>query len=185
MDVFYAIAGVFFGFLTSGPPLPWSIAALAIAAVPCTLLHELGHAIAARRLLDGDVDVVVGTTGKLAELQLGRVSATINALSHPLAAAGSAGFDDARATARDVVCIALAGPLASAFGLLLGAITLSVLPTTGLMHDLAWATVLPNVFGVLNLVPSRLRERGGSFARSDGLLALDAARVLWALRCRA
>lgn len=182
MDLLYAIAGVFFGFLTSGPPLPWSIAALAIAAVPCTLLHELGHAIAARRLLDGDVDVVVGTTGKLAELQLGLVSATINALSHPLAAAGSAGFDDARATARDIAGIAVAGPLASLLGAFAPGALLDEVAMSGVVHDLVWAAVLVNVVGVLNLIPIELRERSGSVSRTDGLLALHALRVLWALR---
>jgi hypothetical protein len=182
VDVLYAIAGVIFGFLDSGPPLGWSFVAIAIAAVPCTLLHELGHAIAARRLLDGDVEVVVGTTGKLVELRLGQVSATISALSHPLAAAGTAGFDDARATARDVACIALAGPLASALGLLVSSVLFFGVTTSGVVHDLAWAAVLIDLFGVLNLIPSRIRERGGSFSRSDGLLVLHALRALWALR---
>ena len=182
MDLLYALAAAILGFMATGPPLVWSFVAIAIAGIPVILLHELGHAIAARRLLDGDVEVVVGTTGKLAELRLGRVLATINVLSHPAGPAGTVGFDDARATARDVLWIALAGPLASLLGFVATAMVLSAVPMQGVVHDLVWAAVVVNVFGVLNLIPIELRDGGGSVSRSDGRLALDALRALWALR---
>jgi membrane-associated protease RseP (regulator of RpoE activity) len=35
-------------------------------SAPVVLLHELGHAIAARRLLGGEVTMSVGTAGTLA-----------------------------------------------------------------------------------------------------------------------
>ena len=59
---------------------------------------------------------------------------------------------------------------------------LSAVPMQGVVHDLVWAAVVVNVFGVLNLIRIELRDGGGSVSRSDGRLALDALRALWALR---
>jgi hypothetical protein len=103
MDALYAIADAIVRFMDASPPLPVSLVYLAIAAIPVTLLHELGHAVAARRLLGGDVDVSIGTTGKLAELQLGRIALDINALADPSRTSGAAEFDASRATARDML----------------------------------------------------------------------------------
>jgi hypothetical protein len=91
-------------------------------------------------------------------------------------------FDASRATIRDVLLIALAGPAASLAGTVISAWALSAASPPGVVHDLLWAATLTGVFGVLNLVPLRLQEgRTGPTFRSDGRLALDALRLARAL----
>lgn len=137
------------------------------------LIHELGHAIAARALLDADVELSVGNAGPAAELRLGRITARIHALSLR-GSPGEASFGDARATARDVLLVALAGPFASLCGTIVCALLLSAAPSSGIVHDLLWASVGCGVVGVvLNLLPLTLHTSSG-VVRSDGRVALDA-----------
>jgi hypothetical protein len=183
VDLLYEVAEATLRYMNSGPPLLLVVVYVFIAGIPLTLLHELGHAVAARLLLGADVEISVGSAGKLAALQLGQVSATINALSLPGRAAGSATFDDSRASARDAFWIAIAGPLASLAGTAATAMLLSNAPSTGIVHDLLWAALPVGVFGVLNLVPYEFKEdRDGPALRTDGRLALDAVKVTRALR---
>lgn len=78
---------------------------------------------------------------------------------------------------------ALAGPAASAAGLVVAVMAVAALPSHGIAHGLARAAVLASTFGVLNLIPITFQERrGGPNVQTDGRLALDAARVLRALR---
>jgi hypothetical protein len=83
MDALYDLVQTILRFMESSPGLPVSLLYLAVAAVPVTLLHEIGHALAARHLLGGEVKVSVGTAGKLAELRLGQLTVFANALAHP------------------------------------------------------------------------------------------------------
>src|SRR5436305_14810707 len=106
-----SVALGFQDFMNSGPPLLLGLIYLAIVAVPLTFLHEWGHAFAARRLLGGSVKISVGNAGRVAQLRLGQITTSINALSSPTRLAGYAEFDASRASARDVVLIALSGPL--------------------------------------------------------------------------
>jgi hypothetical protein len=183
VDALYRLADAIVHFMDSSPGLPISLLCIAIAALPVTLLHELGHAVAARRLLGSDVQVSVGSTGKLADIQLGQIALAINALSHPGRASGAAEFDASRATARDILLIALAGPAASLVGTVLTAWALSAASPSGALHNLLWAATAAGVFGVLNLVPLSFQEgRDGPSVRTDGRLALDALRVARALR---
>ena len=183
MDALYSIADAIARFMESNPGFPIALLYIAIAALPVTLLHELGHAVAARRLLGGDVDVSVGSTGKVAQMQLGQIALAINAFSHPGRASGAAEFDASRATARDILLIALAGPAASLAGTVLTAWALSAASPSGALHNLLWAATAGGVFGVLNLVPLSYQEgREGPSVRTDGRLALDALRVARALR---
>lgn len=178
-DLAYGIAR----FMDARPGFLVGLLYLAVAALPVTLLHELGHAVVARRLLGGEVQVSIGSAGKLAELRLGQIALLVNALSHPGRAAGVANFDASRATARDVLLIALAGPVASAVGAVLSAWGLSACPPSGALHDVLWAATFAGIFGVLNLVPLTFQERrDGPSVRTDGRLALDALRVARALR---
>ncbi len=182
MDTLYFVAEAIVRFMQSSPPLPIGLLYIAIASIGVTFLHELGHAVAARRLIGGEVWVSVGSVGEIAELQLGRIKVAINALEHPNRVSGAAEFDASRATARDVLLIALAGPAASLAGTVLTAWALSAAPSSGVVHNLLWAATLGGVFGVLNLVPLTIHERrGGPVIRTDGRLALDALRVVRAL----
>jgi len=177
------LAEMIVGFMSSGPGLPVMLLYIALATIPMTLVHELGHALAARRWVGGDVAVVVGNVGKVVRMRLGKVQLTINALAvlpHP---DGYAEFDASRATARGVLLVALAGPAASLAAGLVAALALSVAPMAGVLHDLVWAATLCGVGGVFTLVPLSYEERrGGPTVHTDGRLAWDATRVLLALR---
>jgi hypothetical protein len=183
VEVLYEIAEAIQRFMDSSPGLLVELLLILIASVPLVLIHELGHAVVARRLIGGDVQVAIGDTGRLAELQLGQISLTLNALSRPGNVAGVAEFDDSRATARDIVWIALAGPAASLVGTVLSALAFSAVAPSGVLHDFLWAMTFGGVFGVANIVPLTIEERrNGRVVRTDGRLALDALRVLWDLR---
>ena len=113
VDFLYTLADSIYAFMQSGPSFPLDLLCIVLAGIPVTLIHELGHARAARRLLGGEVEVSVGSAGRLAQVRLAGITASVKALPHPGRAAGYTSFDDSRARAGDVVWIALAGPLAS------------------------------------------------------------------------
>ena len=182
-DALYGPAAAIVSFMDAGPGFPQMLLYIALAAIPVTLLHELGHALAAKRLLGTAVSVAVGSVGPLAQIELGKVSVSLNALGSPARVAGSATFDASRARAFDILLIALAGPAASAIGLLLCLAMFRLSPAAGALHDLLWACTLGSVFAVLNLIPFTYQERrDGPPLQTDGRLALDAARVLGSLR---
>ena len=166
-------------FLESAPSGVLWLVFFVAASIPITFVHELGHALVARRRLGGEVEIVVGTVGKIAELQLARIRISINALADPRAAAGTATFDVHRATARDVLLIALAGPTASLACAALTGCAMSLLPP-GRAHDALWAATFAGVFSLLlNLVPYKLTKRRKlAGVSSDGLLALEALRLM-------
>lgn len=178
----YDIADALAAFMDSGPGFPKVLLHAAITTIPVTLIHELGHAIAARRLLDTPVSVAIGSIGEIARVRLGEISMSINAIGSP-GVAGSAEFDAADAGARDILYIALAGPAASAAGLIVSVWALSMTSSGGFLHGVIWTTVLGGAFCVLNLIPFRYQDsRNAPIHQSDGRLALDAARTLRALR---
>ena len=182
MDLLYAMAQAFADYMNASPPFLWSLVAILVGAVPVVMLHEAGHAVAARRLLDVDVEVTIGSVGQVAAVQLGRVRAQLNLLSTG-AASGSARFDAARATARDVVLIALAGPLASLVGVCVTAALMSSATSGTAWHGLLWGMTGAGAWGVLNVVPFTLSSRkGDGVTRSDGRLALDALQAIRAYR---
>jgi hypothetical protein len=182
VDLLYSIVEAIARFLDADPGFVILMLCLPVAGGAVTLVHELGHAVAARRLLGGDVNVMVGSVGKLAELRLGQIRLTLHALEHPARADGYAEFDAARATARDILLIALAGPAASLVGTVLTAWALSAAPPTGVVHDLLWTATLAGVFGVLNIIPLSIQERrGGPSLQTDGRVVLDAVRLARAL----
>ncbi|MGZ6680674.1 MAG: hypothetical protein ACXVFK_10725 [Solirubrobacteraceae bacterium] len=78
-----------------------------------TLVHELGHALAARSLVDTDVLIRIGDRVPLGTVRFGRVAVDLNAIATPRRAAGVAYADLSQATPRDMLLIALAGPAAS------------------------------------------------------------------------
>jgi hypothetical protein len=179
VEPLYALAQVIYDFMESGPMSVLMLVYLMAAAIPVTLVHELGHAVVGRRRLGGEVAVSVGTTGRIAELRLAQIKVSINALSDPTRAGGRAVFDAQRATARDVVAIALAGPLASLAGTLVSGWLLSMAPA-GVVYDFLWAMTLGGVCAcVANLIPLKLEERRGEgLMRTDGMLVVEALRVM-------
>lgn len=182
-EALYGPAAAIDDFMNSPAASPWVLLYVVVAGVPVVLVHELGHALTARWLLDTPVSIVVGSFGEVAHLHLRRISVSLNAFSSPTAVAGWAQFDASRGQARDILWIALAGPAASAGGLVVSLAALAAAPNGGPLHDLLWATTLGSVFAILNLVPFAYQDRrNGPTHHSDGRVALDAARTLRALR---
>lgn len=172
------LAGVIQRFMHAEPGMPVVLVYLAGVAVPMTLLHELAHALVAARRLGGPVHVSVGGTGKLVRIHLRRLTMAVNALPHPSRLGGYTSFDASRASARDLLLVALAGPAASLAGFIVSALALSSAPPTGVVHNLLWAATAANLFGVLNIVPLEFQERReGPRLRSDGRIALQAIRA--------
>lgn len=170
--------------MDASPGFPWVFVYLLVATIPAVLVHELGHALVARQRLGEDVEVSIGNAGRIAEFRLGQISTTINILSDPTRPGGQALFPDTEATVRDVLWIALAGPLASLLGTVASALLYGAAPATGVLHDFLWASVGIGIFGVLlNLVPIFFQDRRDSPREpTDGRVALDALKVLRELR---
>jgi hypothetical protein len=170
-------------FMRSSPALPAMLIYLVVAAVPITLVHELGHALVAARRLRGPIHVCVGSTGQLLRVRVRHLTLAVSAVTHPGHVGGTTTFDAARATARDVTLIALAGPGASLLGFAVAAVAFSSAPAGGVAHDLLWAATAGSVVAVLNILPFEFQERrGGPRLRTDGRIALEAARARRALR---
>lgn len=156
----------------------------AIVLIPVVLAHEFGHALMARRLLpDEPVKITAGSAFEVAQLRLGELSISVNALASPIGQAGVTEFDASRAYARNIVLIALAGPAASTLALLLSIAALSVAPGIEVVRLAISCSILLNAFGVLNIIPLAYRNRRkGPVHHTDGRVVLDAVRVMHALR---
>lgn len=180
----YELAERIVAFMDDSPSFPWFLTWTFVAGFPLILLHEFGHAVAAYLLLGAEVEISVGSSGKIMERRLGPFAVTIKTFRKPGGAAGLAQFDTSRATARDMLCIALAGPLASLAGLAVVLALYSAGGHTGVVHDLLWAAVGFSIgVTLLNLIPFKAAADGSSPGlESDGRQALDALRVMWALR---
>jgi hypothetical protein len=178
VDALYAIARVVVDFMNSSPGFVLMMVYLAAVGIPLILLHELGHAVAARARLGTQVDVMVGTVGKAAELHVRDINIHINAFAVPAGRGGSATFDASRVTARDMIWIALAGPAASAAGGVICALAYASV-RRGFAHDVLWAATAFSVLAVAtNLLPFRYRDRAGSPPiATDGHVALEALRI--------
>jgi hypothetical protein len=174
----YDLAAAFAHFMNGAPPLLLLVVLYPIVGMPIVLLHELGHALAAHRLLGTPVRVTVGRRARFAGLQLGKVELELNAVGSLSGPSGTAQFDDSAARARDIVWIALAGPAASLAGTVLTAVVLGATQRDGILHAAVWTATSAGVVAVLlNLVPMQTVEPSGARLRSDGRLALDALRI--------
>lgn len=157
--------------MDSGPGTTGWLLALFIVASPTTLLHELGHAVAARRRLDGDVLVEVGLEPRPWKFSMGGIDFAVSPLTTPIGHAGTCIYRG-WATARDTLAISLGGPAATALGFVAALGAVSYLD--GFARDLAWMAAVTQGFGlVLNLIPFRLANG----LQSDGMVALDALRT--------
>ncbi len=183
MGILQSLAETVVNFMNAEPALVPTLIALPFAVFVVIAVHEFGHALAARRLLDVDVTVAVGRIGRIADLQLGRVRVELNVLTGLAGTGGSASFSAARATARDLLLIALAGPAASLVALI-ATIELYAQTSPGSFPRLLlWGMVLTGILAVLNVIPFRWRRRrDGPLLSSDGRLVLEALRVLYATR---
>jgi membrane-associated protease RseP (regulator of RpoE activity) len=94
-------------FMSAAPPLPAFVLAAAVVVLPLILVHEIGHAIAARLRLRAPVRMTVGNVGKVLSVRAAGIEATVAATASPLRFGGHVLFDASRAQARDVLVIAL------------------------------------------------------------------------------
>lgn len=159
------------------------LVAFVVAGRAALLLHELGHALAARRRLRSEVALRVGRRGTPLTFEVGGVRTRL----HLLDVAGETGAVEADAShgsADDMAWIALAGPAASLAGLAAALLPLTATSTeAGLWHSLFWWFAIANLIGVLNLLPFRFQpDRGSPPVPSDGRQLADALAVKWALR---
>jgi hypothetical protein len=169
--------------LTSVPGMPALLLYLAAAAVPLAVLHELGHAVVAWRRLGVSIQASVGGTGTFLSIRIGRLTLTVNALTHPDETPDPASLAAARASARDLALVALGGPVSSLLGSVIAVCALAVAPKSGGVHDVLWALTVMGLLGALSIVPLVFQERpGGPRLRTDGRLALEAAHVARRLR---
>ena len=164
---------------SSVPEMPALLLYLAAAAVPAILLHQLGHALVSFRRLGGPVNLSPGVTSTLVSIRIRRLRLHVSALSHAAEPASPASLAAVRASARDVMLVAVAGPAASLVCSALAACALSLTPGTGPAHDFLWASAATGLLGVLTVVPLVFQERpGGPRLRTDGRLVLDAVRAV-------
>ena len=168
---------------SSIPGMPALLVYLVAAAVAVILLHKLGHALAASWRLRDPVHISLEGTGTLLSIRIRRLRLDVNALSHAAERPSSSSVAAVRASARDVVLVALAGPAASLLSSVIAACALSLAPGGGAVHGLLWAVTVMGLVGALPILPLVLQERpGGPRLRTDGRLALEAARVVGGLR---
>lgn len=161
-----------------------TLTALAVMTAPAVLVHELGHAVAARMLAGGDVRMRIGLRDTGLKLRLGGVTATLDPVGALVG--GSVRFEPGRATIDDFILIVLAGPFASLLGAL---VSLRLFAADGPYYGTAdtflWAFALVNLFGLANLLPFRVRvTRRSPLQGSDGRLVMDALALKRTLRQR-
>ncbi len=81
MDILYWLAGVIYNFMSAMPEgWPWGFSFLwwgLIAAIPLTIVHELGHAVVAAHRLEEEVEVTVGGAVKLAPFKAEQSDSTM------------------------------------------------------------------------------------------------------------
>ena len=163
-------------FMDSGPGIWAWLLALAVLAPLVTALHEVGHALAARTLVAGDVLVVDGDERRPGlRFEVGGIGFFVSPFVNPVGRAGYCRYGE-RTSAREAAGIALAGPAATLAGL--AAALLVVGHVHGAVRELVWmAVLLQAVATILCLVPMTLTTRDGRRERNDGMIALEALRA--------
>jgi hypothetical protein len=166
-------------FVDPAPGMPLVLACVLAMAVPVALLHELGHALVAARRLGGSAHISLRGTGALVRVRLRRLTMVVAALPHSAGMPGYRTLEESRASARDLLLVALAGPAVSLLGFTLAALALSSARVTGVAHDSLWAAAATNLLAaLLTLTPLELQgRRGAPKLRTDGRVALLAVRA--------
>jgi hypothetical protein len=163
-------------FMDSGPGLWAWLFTLAVAAPVVTLLHEIGHAAAARKLTSGAVEVVVGDErAPGVRFEAAGIRFFVSPLVQPVGRAGFCRYHGP-GSATDAAAIALAGPAATLAGL--GVALLALPQTHGIVRELVWTAVMLQAAGtILSLVPITLTTRAGRKDLNDAMIALHALRA--------
>lgn len=169
-----------------GPSFPWYLGWWALAILVVCLIHESGHLGAALWTGQQNIAMHIGSHGPLMEKRLAVARLQAQAVTAPWRIGGSVVFSAARTTARSIVIIALAGPVASLAGAAVAAVLAASIQSTVPADFCATTSALSIFAALLNLVPMTLHEgtrrRPGARLQTDGRQALDSARVLYELR---
>ena len=182
-DALYGPAAAVVSFMDAGPGFPQMLLYIALAAIPVTLLHELGHALAAQRLLE---------TPRQRRRGLSRPARSARA-RQDLRVAECARLPRPRRGLGDLRRLSGTGVRHPAHrprrprgvGHRARDLPRDAAPFTGrrLAPRSALDGTLLSVVAVLNMIPFTYQERrDGPRLQTDGRLALDAARVLGSLR---
>jgi hypothetical protein len=166
------------------PSLPFALFAIAVMGPPAILVHELGHAVAARLLVGGAITLRIGGRDTGLRMRMGGVTVSLDPVGSLATGGGAVQFDPGRGTLADALAIVLAGPFASFLGAVVSLRFLygATSPYEG-VSALLWAFFLLNVIATVNVLPFRVRERrDGPMVRSDGRLVMDMLAAAWALR---
>lgn len=178
MSALNGLGGAIRHFIDSGPAAPALFGYLAALALPAALLHELGHALLAARSAGDPVRIWLGGTRHVLRVRLRRLRLTVSLLTQQPSSAGASSFDAACTSARELILIALGGPVASLAGLAVAACGLASTSGHGVLHNLLWAATVTGFFAALGAVPLEIRARtGGARLRTDGRVVLDAVRA--------
>jgi hypothetical protein len=151
---------------------------LVLVTPVATLLHEIGHACAARARLNGAVGIRVGNGPPRWQFSLAGVDVGLRPVVVPFGVTGACEYDAGDCRASDAAVIALAGPLASLIGATASYVAWSHTDPRSLLGAALWqATMLQAGSFVLCLLPLTITQ-GGAVHHMDGKVALDALRRL-------
>ena len=177
-EALYTILKPFHDFMMSAPGFPWFLLYFALAFIPACLVHELGHGIAACRLIPGAVKIVVGAGPTLAAFRIGRLRVDLHLWPSLKKVDGYTLYDTSKATLGAVFLIAIAGPIASLIGGVGSALLFSAAPDSGVLHDFLWAVTFDG-FGAVVLcgLPYTLEDPDGRTYPTDGRIALDVLKA--------
>ena len=151
-----------------------------VAGPALTLLHELGHGVAAVLLTSGRVTVAQGHDPPLLRFGLGRLDVRLRPVTGPrFAFYGYYEYGEDGSSRRRSIAIIAAGPVVSLLAAA-GASAIAV-PVTGIGAWLAWVVVVMamNQF-LVTAIPMRYGRLFGPYAgwESDGLAVLQLLRSL-------
>jgi hypothetical protein len=178
MAVLSAVSEAVRHFIDLRPATPALFGYLVATAVPIALLHEVGHTLLAAARTGTRGRISIGATRHLVRAQLRRLTLTASLLTPPDSSGESASFDEARASARELILIALGGPIASLAGFGMAACGLALSARHGVLHDSLWAATVAGFIATLSAVPLESGERRSRPPiRTDGRVVLDAARA--------
>jgi Zn-dependent protease len=179
-----ALLQAFHDLMDSQPGLVGWVFAQLIVLPLTVLLHELGHAAMAAMRAQADVRLEVGSGPVAWRGRLARIDMAVHPLVMPAGMGGAVSFDATRASATDVLLVALAGPLTSLIGTVFAWIWFASTPDDSWLSPLlAVAALTGLLLTVVNLLPMSIRDRNGAVMwRTDGWHALSAARVLLSLQ---
>lgn len=170
-----------YDFLNEQPGLVAYVALTVLLSVPLLLIHELGHAAAAKLLGARDVFVLAGGASPGVERNIAGIPTRVTPAARPWRFDGLMTFDPTGISHFGVTLIALAGPLASFAAAALTGLLMGERNPGSLLDDaLAVATLNGCLGGIVSLLPITVTDSVDPARPAlalDGRVALDAFRM--------